>query len=324
MTRPTGTREEEPGGKHATVVIDGKTKHFLSRVRKAILEVSPDQFDPESTSETGLAGLKVEGYCIGEFLGQGAAGTVVAATNDDGEEFAIKILATNPKQTVEAKTQFLREVTIGQELNHPALATTYETLEIGPAKFVVMERISGTTFVSVLQQKLEKEKFLELFEQIVEGLQAAHDLGVIHRDLKPENIMLTEDGQVKILDFGMARSVTGVSVTTTGVFKGTLKYTSPDQVKDTKRAGPPSDQFALGLIIFEALSGGDFPFEVDEKYPMKTIMARVSQEAVELHSVSPEYSADTAAVIAKMLAQEPEDRYPSVAEAFSALKASLS
>lgn len=134
--------------------------------------------------------------------------------------------------------------------------------------------------------------------------------------------MLDNRGTVRILDFGMARLVGDVSVTITGTFKGTVKYTSPEQLKDSKRAGPASDQYALGLMLFEALTG-QYPFDVDLKRPMTAVMAKLSQEPKKLAEVAPSFSAETSAAMARILSGDPELRYPSVLEAFQALKVGL-
>jgi serine/threonine-protein kinase len=313
------------------MALDPQTKAFLLDVRESITAAAPKggffsrlvgKGQPALDEETVLSGLKVNGYQIKKVLGQGAAGVVFGATDEEGEEVAIKVIPKPAHKDQDAVALFEREVKIGQKLSHPAVVHTLRTFEFGPAQFVVMERVNGTTLASVLLERLEVAKFLSLFEPLVQGLQAAHDEGVVHRDLKPENVMLSEQGEVKILDFGMARLVQDASVTATGVFKGTIRYTSPEQIQDSKRVGPATDQFSLGLMMFEALTG-KFPYELQEKQPMVTLMARVSGQAVNLREVDPEYTEETAGVLAKMLSSEPDRRYGSVSEAFDALKLSL-
>jgi eukaryotic-like serine/threonine-protein kinase len=308
--------------------LEPRTRVFISEVRKAVLASERNLFSTifkkKSTGndENSLSGLEVRGYKIAETLGSGAAGVVYAASDPQGLDVAIKVLPKPPDGDQAATTMFEREIKIGQTIEHPAVVKTLHNFEIGPAQFVVMEKVSGRTLREVLTERLEPARYLELFAPLAEGLQAAHDKGVVHRDLKPENIMLTEQGQIKILDFGMARVQQDVSVTATGTFKGTIRYAAPEQVFDSKRAGPGCDLFAFGLMSFEALTG-EFPYEVDRKKPMETLLSRVDGRAKSLKEVDLGFGDTTSEVVAKMLASKPEERFQSVREAFEALKREL-
>ena len=133
--------------------------------------------------------------------------------------------------------------------------------------------------------------------------------------------MLAGDGTVKILDFGMARLVEDASVTMTGTFKGTVRYTAPEQLSDSKRAGPACDQFALGLMMFEGLTG-QFPYP-DYKQPMQAVLDRVQKEPWLLSQIDSRFSEQASRVLARMLAREPEERYPNVMAAYEALKTAI-
>jgi serine/threonine protein kinase len=300
----------------ASMLFQEPDDNFLSSVRDAILAESGGG---DSHAERYLDGLKVRGFVLGGHLGTGAAGVVFSAVDSEGRKFAIKVL---PKPDGEsAAAIFEREVKIGRTIDHPSMVQTLQTFELGPAQFVVMELVEGITLKTVLGKSLNPKLFFKIFEPLSEGLFVAHSKGVVHRDLKPENVMLADDQTVKILDFGMARLLPDASVTMTGTFKGTARYTAPEQISDSKRAGPACDQFALGLMMFEGLTGQSaYP---SRKLPIQEIMDRAQGEPFKLHEVDSRFSEETSAVLGKMLAREPKQRFESVREAFKAFKATV-
>ncbi len=274
-----------------------------------------------------LQGRRVAQYEFGTLIGVGTAGLVFELTDlsNPGERaLAVKVLAKpeGAGATPEEAQLFSREVEIGKKLDHPSVVRTWEALETDSARFVVMERVEGTSFLSLLGQAWTVDRCLELFKPLVEALQYAHDQGVVHRDIKPENVMLTTSGEVKILDFGLASLKGSAEVTMTGQFKGTPMFSSPEQVKSSRQVAPACDQFSFALILFEALTG-QFPYPVDPKMPLHTLFLRLQQPATTLRSVDPKFSEATEAVLARMLAMEPADRYPRIKEGFQALEDSF-
>lgn len=308
------------------MALEPATQTFIDQVKKAVLaQQKPGFFTrlfSKESQDGGLSGLQIRDFSFGEALGSGACGVVYAAVDAEGKAVAVKVLPKPLKEDEAAKALFDREIKVGQTIDHPAVVKTLDWFEVAPARFVVMDKVDGVTLDKYLTGKLEPAKFVELFGSLVQGLQAAHDKGVVHRDLKPENVMVTKDEQIKILDFGMARVQQDVSVTATGTFKGTLHYTSPEQISDSKRVGAASDQFAFGLMCFEALSGQS-AFHVDPKKPMEAIMGRIECNPKTLLEVEPDLGQAPSQVIARMLMPQPEDRYPSVTEGFEALKSAL-
>ncbi len=291
--------------------------HFLAEVRDAIQR---DCGAPTSGARHFLDGLNLRGYQIGAHLGTGSAGAVYAATDPKGNNVAIKVLPL-PEGESAAKI-FQREVKIGQTIDHPSIVKTLHTFDLGPAQFVIMELVEGSTLKTVLNgEPLEPKWFFRIFEPLAEGLQVAHSMGVVHRDLKPDNVMLAGDGTIKILDFGMARLVEDASVTMTGTFKGTVRYTAPEQLSDSKRAGPACDQFALGLMMFEGLTG-KLPYQ-EHKQPMQAVLERAQHEAYRLSQIDSRFPDLASDVFARILARDPEARYPSVMEAYEALKTAI-
>ena len=307
--------------------LDPKTESFLSSVREEVKARSKSGIlskllrkQPAAPSDGLLAGAQIEGYTLGDFLGQGAAGIVYSARDGEGREVALKLLPLPPDKDSTALLE--REGDIGQTIDHPAVVQTYETFHFGPAQCVAMELVDGCTLFEKVELPMSIDTYLALFRPFAEGLQAAHEVGVVHRDLKPENVLKTDAGVVKILDFGMARRVQDVSVTATGTFKGTVRYASPEQICDSKRASDRADQFAFAMMSFEALTGA-LPYEVDEKQFMVTLTNRIQNRPKLLSEVAPELPEAATPVMDKMLATEPESRYESVLSGFEALESAL-
>jgi serine/threonine protein kinase len=217
---------------------------------------------------------------------------------------------------------FRREVDIGMRLDHPTITRIHGFVERPNSRFVILDRVLGKTWTELLSGPLPCSRYRQLFSPLAQGLGYAHQMGVVHRDLKPENVMLSDDGTIRILDFGMARQKGSTDVTVTGQFKGTPMYCAPEQIIDSKKVAPACDQFSFGLLSFQALSG-KFPYPLDPKAPLNTLFARLQQPAAPLLSVWPEAGEQADQVMARMLSPEPEARYPSVEEAFAALSDAL-
>lgn len=288
---------------------------------KSVFGAKPKPADQLEPSEI-LEGLTFQGYRFAKLLGVGAVGAVFAATREsDGEHLAIKAVHLTEQSPEAQHGLFEREVEIGRTLSHPGIVKTYETLKSPLARFLVMELIRGETLTEALREPWPLSRVLEVFTPVADGLQHAHDKGVVHRDLKPDNIILNEEGEARILDFGLASLKGSAELTLTGQFKGTISYTAPEQLQDTKSVTGACDQFALGMILFQALSGRT-PYEEKKNDPMGAIFARLSQPALPLTQVCESASKGTEAVLQRMLARLPDDRFPTVAEAFAALSSS--
>ena len=208
-------------------------------------------------------------YRIIEKIGQGGMGEVYRAedTNLD-REVAIKVLPERFSQDPERLARFEREAKLLASLNHPNIAAIYGFEHSGEIHFLVLELVEGDTLAErVAKGPLPVEEALEVCRQIAEGVEAAHDKGVIHRDLKPANVKVTPEGKIKILDFGLAKAFEGEvaaadisqsptlteEMTRAGVILGTAAYMSPEQAK-----GQPVDKrtdiFAFGCVLYELLT----------------------------------------------------------------------
>lgn len=274
-----------------------------------------------------LQGCVLDGATIGSLLGVGSFAAVFEL-QEPGNPKSLAVKVLERKQGAEQAVTdeiFHREVDIGMRLDHSTIPRIHRVIERPHSRFVVLDRVRGQTWDALLGQVWTPQRYRELFAPFAAGLHYAHQMGVVHRDLKPENLMLDQDGSVKVLDFGMARQggVGGdTSSTVTGQFKGTPKYCAPEQIIDSKRVTPACDQFAFGLISYQALTG-ELPYKAMPTQPLQELFARLQVPASSLRSVWPEAPAEADAVMTKMLAMKPEDRFPSVEEAYAAFSSAL-
>lgn len=218
-----------------------------------------------------MLGTKLAHYEITSHLGTGGMGEVYQASDAKlGRNVAIKLLPEAFMHDADRAIRFEREARVLASLNHPRIAAIYGIEESGTRKFLVMELVAGQTLADrIARGPLPMDEALKVAGQIAEALEAAHEKGVIHRDLKPSNIKLTQDGQVKVLDFGLAKAITsdaadtGLSnsptmisagVTNAGIILGTAAYMSPEQARGLS-VDARSDIFAFGCVLYEMLAG---------------------------------------------------------------------
>jgi serine/threonine-protein kinase len=217
-----------------------------------------------------FAGQDIGSYKIISLLGAGGMGEVYRAMDTKLErEVAIKVLPTEFSQDRQRLARFEREAKLLASLNHPNIAVLYGQEEVEEKRFLVLELVEGETLAERLTKgPLALEEALEVCRQIAEGVEAAHEKGVIHRDLKPANVKITPEGKVKILDFGLAKAfereapVADISqsptlteeMTRAGVILGTAAYMSPEQARG-KAVDKRSDVFAFGCVLYELLTG---------------------------------------------------------------------
>ena len=217
-----------------------------------------------------LAGQSIGSYKIISLLGVGGMGEVYRAMDTKLErEVAIKVLPTEFSQDRQRLARFEREAKLLASLNHPNIAVLYGQEEVEEKRFLVLELVEGETLAERLAKgPLTVEEALEVCRQIAEGVEAAHEKGVIHRDLKPANVKITPEGRVKILDFGLAKALEDKlpavdmsqsptlteEMTRAGVILGTAAYMSPEQAKG-QEVDTRADIFAFGCVLYELLTG---------------------------------------------------------------------
>ncbi|MGB2885871.1 MAG: serine/threonine-protein kinase, partial [Dehalococcoidia bacterium] len=188
-------------------------------------------------------------YMIMEEIGRGGMGVVYKAEDTRLKRaVALKFLPPELTQDEEAKKRFIQEAQATAALSHPNICTIYEIDEHQDQTFIAMEYIQGHSLRQRLEEgPLEIDEAKDLAIQVAEGIQEAHDKGIIHRDIKPANIMLTEKGQAKITDFGLAKLSWGVDLTKTSTFMGTVAYMSPEQARG-ERVDHRSDIWSFGCM----------------------------------------------------------------------------
>ncbi|MBI3925993.1 MAG: serine/threonine protein kinase [Armatimonadetes bacterium] len=279
------------------------------------LRARADRADPHS-----LAVLS--GYRLVERLGAGGMGTVYRAVPDacldDSRAVAIKILNLDRSGDAAFLERFRREVRILTQLSHPGVVRLYDYGEQDGLLFLVMELMAGGTLRGAMREGgLPFAPAFRILGELMDALEYAHERGVVHRDLKPENILMSGTGKVKIVDFGLARSSEADGITQTGALVGTPSYMAPELVTEGITYLPASDQYALGVIAYELLTGRK-PFEETEA--RRILFQQVNQPPPSLRRLRSEISEEVERVVLRMLAKIPEDRHSSLAQAASALR----
>jgi serine/threonine-protein kinase len=269
----------------------------------------------ELTTGTTFAGR----YQIIEELGKGGMGRVYRVLDKElKEEVALKLIKPEIAKDQKTIERFKNELKTARKISHRNVARMYELMEEGGTHFISMEYVPGQDLRGLIRQtgQLTIGKAIAIAKEICEGLGEAHHQGVIHRDLKPSNIIIDKNGNARILDFGIARSVEGKGITDAGVMIGTPEYMSPEQVEG-KEIDQRSDVYSLGIILYEMVTGrvpfeGDTPFTVGIKHKSET-----PQNPKEINSQIPD---DLNSVILKCLEKEKPLRYQSAGEVRSELE----
>ena len=235
-----------------------------------------------------------------------------------GRKVAVKFLSSDKAADPESRRRFVHEARAQAMLSHPNIATFYEVGEEGERVFIVMEYIEGQPLSRLVSgEKLSLPEILNLAIQVGEGLQAAHEKGVVHRDIKPENVLVTPKHHAKITDFGLAKWKGATTLTVSGTRLGTAYYMSPEQV-ESRKLDFRTDIFSLGIILYELLCGRR-PFEGDSEqaifyellYNQPQPLARYCRDLPEALE----------RIVSKCLAKKPEERYQSAADLVGDLKA---
>ena len=256
-------------------------------------------------------------YKIVGKIGQGAMGEVYRAHDSVlNRDVAIKIISSELGADDALRKRFQREAQSAARLNHPNIITVYDYGEEQGKIYMAMELLSGADLKQAIARRapLSLDDKLSIVDQIAEGLAFAHSHEIVHRDLKPANIHLLGNGQVKIIDFGLAR-LGGSEMTRAGMVMGTPHYMSPEQVRG-ERAEARSDVFAVGCVFYELLTYQK-PFDADS---MHSVLFKVMQEDPRpLRETSPEVPAVLAQVVERAMAKDGTQRFQNASEFRSAL-----
>lgn len=252
-------------------------------------------------------------YEIGAALGEGGMAKVFKGTDTVlGRTVAVKVLAPQFAKDKQFVDRFRREAQAAAALNHPNVVSVYDTGDQGTVHFIVMEYVEGATLAEMIARDgpLHPDRAIEISQAVGRALGAAHAAGVIHRDVKPGNIMLTKDGDVKVMDFGIARAVSSDSVTQTATVLGTASYLSPEQAQGEMVDGR-SDIYSLGCVLYEMLTGRA-PFVGDT--PVSVAYKHVNEPPIPPRTLNADVPPGLEQVVMKALAKNPANRFQSAEE----------
>ena len=273
---------------------------------------------------TLTSGTKLGPYDIESMLGAGGMGEVYRARDARlNRTVAIKVLPTSFSADADRMQRFVQEARAAAALNHPNILSIFDIGEERGAPYIVSELLEGSTLREQLRSgALGSRKAIDCALQVARGLAAAHDKGIVHRDLKPENIFLTDDGRVKILDFGLAKltrpeassagedAPTAQVNTEPGQVLGTVGYMSPEQVRG-KAADHRSDIFAFGSILYEMLSGKR---AFHGETPADTMSAILKEEPEELSETARKVPPSLERIVRHCLEKNPAQRFQSAGD----------
>ena len=266
-----------------------------------------------------MVGQNLAHYKILEKIGSGGMGAVYLAKDTKlDRNVALKILPPELAENEERRSRFTREAKAIAALNHPNIVTVYSVEEADSIHFITMEHVEGKTLAAALPRHgFSLGQFLDLAIPLVDAVAAAHEHGITHRDLKPHNIIVSAEGRVKVLDFGLAKPSARLGsaasdselpteqMTREGRILGTVAYMSPEQAEG-KAVDARSDIFALGVNFYEMLTG-ERPFQGDT--PASTLSAVIKDEARSMTELAPSLPRDMVRIVRRCLAKDPSRRY---------------
>ncbi len=253
-------------------------------------------------------------YLLGRLLGRGGMAEVhIAKDARLGRTVAVKMLRPDLARDPSFQARFRREAHSAASLNHPAIVAVYDTGEDqvagNPVPYIVMEYVEGSTLRELLASgsRLVPERALEIVDSVLTALAYSHQQGIIHRDIKPANVMLTRSGEVKVMDFGIARALadTASTMTQTSAVMGTAQYLSPEQARGEK-VDARSDLYSTGCLLYELLTGRP-PFAGDS--PVAVAYQHVREQPVPPSRVDPDVPREADSIVLKALAKDREQRY---------------
>jgi hypothetical protein len=259
-------------------------------------------------------------YSLREPLGSGGMAEVFLARDEVLErDVALKILKEQYADNVNFVERFRREARSAASLNHPRIIIVYDWGRSADGTYcMAMEYAPGGTLKDRILEDgpLPPRKAAKVASQIAEGLGFAHGRGVIHRDVKPQNVLLTEAGDAKVTDFGIAQAASATTTSRSNLILGTAGYMSPEQAKGG-RVGPASDLYSLGVVLYEMLTG-ELPYEAED--PVALAMKHVAEPLRSPREANPEVPEVLEVLTLRLLAKDPTDRYGSAMELLEDLR----
>jgi serine/threonine-protein kinase len=317
----TDRQIEEVAGK----VLDGEyPRDSILLAKRLVAEGVLTEFQVTRLLRNKASGFVIGRYVVLDRLGEGSKGRVFKAQHKlMGRMVALKIIAPHIASRASTIARFHREMRLLGRLDHPNVVRAFDADQAGNLLYIVMEYIAGRDLERVLGERgsLTPTEVANYMAQAALGLVHAHDRGIVHRDVKPTNLILSEEGQVKVLDLGLGALMEADSetsfATAAGHSVGTLNYMSPEQVTSSDVDGR-SDLFSLGCTMYHLLTG-QIPFPGETV--VECLTRRAQGKAVPITSLRPDLSPTLVGVLDKLMACRPDDRYQTAAEAATALQA---
>jgi eukaryotic-like serine/threonine-protein kinase len=267
--------------------------------------------------------LIADRFELEELVGTGGMSTVFRARDAQlGRRVAIKILHERFADDPEYLERFRREARAVAQLSHPNIVTVIDRGDDGGRQYIVFEHVEGENLKELVQRtgRLPVRRALELALPVAQGLAFAHEQGLVHRDVKPQNVLLSREGEVKVTDFGIARSLhVEHGVTQTGTVLGTGEYLAPEQASGDP-VSAATDVYSLGVVLWELLAG-EVPF-AGENF-VAVALRHINEPLPSLREQRPDVSPRLAAAVERALAKDPARRFPSMAAVATELRACL-
>jgi serine/threonine protein kinase len=253
-------------------------------------------------------------YKLGEMIGTGGMADVYIAKDERlSRKVAIKVLRSDLARDPSFVARFRKEALAAAGLNHPGIVAVYDSGE-KPEPYIVMELIPGHTLRELIHRgdRIPVDRALEIGEGILAALEYSHEQGIVHRDIKPANVMITDQGDVKVMDFGIARALVDIGATLTSTWNiiGTAQYLSPEQAMG-EIADHRSDIYSVGCLLYEVLTGRP-PYTGDT--PVSVAFQHVSGDLIKPSTLNSELPQGLDILLSVALAKKPVDRYQSAAE----------
>ncbi len=260
-----------------------------------------------------MSGQIIGKYKLLDKLGEGGMGEVYRGVNMMVErEVAIKFLRPELANQPQVVERFRSEAVTLAKLNHPNIATLYDFDRQGESFIMVLEFVRGVSLDNVIQQRgvISADQAVPIFCQVLDGIQHAHEWGIIHRDIKPANMMLTEKGTLKVLDFGIARILGTARMTRQGNIIGTIEYMSPEQVRGME-TDARSDIYSLGMLLYEMLTGR-CPFDMQNEFEL--MKAQIEQYPLPPRQLNPAIPEVVEQAIWRSIQKDPAQRFQSASD----------